>query len=128
MDQDTVEMRLTIEAADRVSDARMGADTGELLNHLSRLRLGKVDVPSAGPAPAGAKSGLDVMALNQLVISVASSGAAVAIVQAVKEWLSQRARRKVVLEIGDNKVSIEGDWGERDLKAVDALARRYLKK
>ena len=59
---------------------------------------------------------------------MASSGAAVAVVQAVKEWLGQRALRKVILEVGGDKVSVEGDWNERDLKAVDALARRYLKK
>ena len=127
MDQDTVEMRLTIEATDTASDTRMGADTRELLNHLARLRVGTIDVPSVGQAPAGGKS-LELLALNQLVISVASSGAAVAVVQAVKEWLGQRARRKVILEVGGDKVSVEGDWNERDLKAVDALARRYLKK
>lgn len=76
----------------------------------------RVEQPSAGPAPEGAK-GLDVAAVGSLIVGIAPGVQAVAkVIDVVRHWLAGRMSPTPPLQmtIGDKSITVVPDDEQKD--------------
>jgi hypothetical protein len=118
------ETRLTVRVNEvGVDPQELDELTSMLRNELLDLEVGAVEVPRAGPPPAGTKGG-GLAAVGALVMSVASPELLTAVVSAAGVWLAGRHPRSVKLEVDGDVLELTGVSSRQQRRLVDEWLRR----
>ena len=105
-------------------DEELDAETRKIRKALLELDVADVRLPEVA-APDGAKGvGTDVGAM---VVSLGGSAVLAALVngvcQVLRTWVTRDKDRRVVIEIGDNKLELTGGNAEQQARAIEAFTR-----
>lgn len=116
---------LTLHVTDEQADPEELEElTGRLRRELLDLDVEAVDRVRAGTPPPGTRA-VDVAAAGALVVTVAQSPVIVAIVAAVRTWLTGSSRRSVKIAIGGDVIELVGQSTAEQRRLIDEwLARR----
>jgi Effector Associated Constant Component 1 len=114
-----LELRVVEEGA---SDSRLDALSGKLRTAV--LSAGAMSAkPLPATAPDGGKADLGFV-LGALVVSLQPE-AVRAVVDAVRQWLSGRSGRKVVITLDGNSIEVTGVSSDDHRRLIDAFLSRH---
>ena len=105
-------------------DAELDAETRRLRKALLELDVKDVRLPEV-VVPSGTKgTGTDIGAM---VISLGGSAVLTALVtgvcQVLRTWVTRDKDRRVVIEVGDNKLELTGGNAEQHARAIEAFKK-----
>lgn len=111
------------------------ADQGELARHTSRLRrdlleldVERVEVPSSGPAPAGARA-LDLETIGALIITVQEGRTVLmAVVDRLRDWVARDEDRSVKLTINGDSIELTRVSSEDQSRLIEVWLDRRTPK
>ena len=103
-----VQVGVRVGAGEQADDAELAELAMGLRQELLALDVARVDLASAGPAPAGTRGG-DALAVGALIVSLAaSSGLLGAMVDAVASWVARPGQRSARLELDGDVLEVTG--------------------
>lgn len=105
-------------------DEELDAETRKLRKALLELDVEDVRLPEV-VAPDGAKgTGTDI---GTMVVSLGGSAVLTALVtgvcQVLRTWVTRDKDRRVVIEVGDNKLELTGGDAEEQARAIEAFRK-----
>ncbi|KFZ80777.1 hypothetical protein ED92_10550 [Amycolatopsis sp. MJM2582] len=105
-------------------DEELEAETRKLRRAILELDVADVGLPEV-VVPDGAKgTGVDIGAM---VVSLGGSAVLTALVtgvcQVLRTWVTRDKDRRVVVEVGGNKLELTGGSAEEQARAIEAFAR-----
>jgi hypothetical protein len=123
---DTATLRLTFEVEVDMDADELAALSRQLRSELLLLDVDDVQVPAAGPPPTGSKA-IDALAVGQLLAQVpAAAGSLIAVVRAVKAWLSRgRAAGRIKLEMDGDVLELSGVSSDEEHHLIDLWVSRH---
>jgi hypothetical protein len=107
-------------------DEELDRLTGRLRRELLELDVDDVRRPAGGDAPEGAR-GIDVAALGQLLVSLASAPAVLrGVASAIGAWVERSASvGSVVVELDGEKMEVTGRLSDDQRRLVDLWIDRH---
>jgi Effector Associated Constant Component 1 len=108
------------------------ADASELASAASRLRRELLELPvldvelvSAGPPPPGARSA-EALEAGALAVALARSPGVVSSVgQALSAWISSRHNRSAVVQLGDDRIELNGVTADDQARLLALFERAH---
>jgi len=91
----------------------------QLRRQLLELDVDSVEALPGEPAPDGSMA-LDLAIVGGLLVRFGPS-AVPTVVSAVRAWVNRDARRRVTLEIGDRKITLDAATPEQQARLVEAF-------
>jgi hypothetical protein len=116
MVDDLLRLRLDVGLGEEADAAELDDETAQLRDELLELDVSRVERPTAGPAPEGARAA-EVAVLGTLLVEV-GRGVIGGVVRAIEAWVVRRRTRSV-------KLTLDGDSIELS-NVSDADQRRML--
>jgi hypothetical protein len=119
----SVELQLGVAAGS--DDEELAELTARLRQQLLDLDVARVDQPTYGDQPSGAK-GVDAIALGTLVVTLARSpGALTALAKTVQRWLMAKHDRTVRLELDGDTIELTGASSRDQERLVELWIGRH---
>ena len=99
--------------------------SANLRSELRRLNgVESVQPLPVGEAPAGARA-VDAVSVGSLLMTLSASGGVItSLIVLLKEWLGRGEKRRLVLQVGNDKLEISGPLSREH----DVLLRTFLRK
>jgi hypothetical protein len=112
-----------------VPDPEVDPESADRAARQLRSELAEFDVDvenaPAGTAPEGAK-GIDVGSVSALVVALGSSGALVAVIGLVRDWLGRHsAEHKISVTIDGDTIELDRATLDEKRRLVDAYLERH---
>jgi hypothetical protein len=122
-----VQVGVRVGAGEQANDAELAELAMSLRQELLALDVARVDLASAGPAPAGTRGG-DALAVGALIVSLAaSSGLLRAMVDAVASWVARPGQRSVRLELDGDVLEVTGVSAGEQHRLVQTWIDRHTR-
>lgn len=109
-----------------ISDAaELDEATVRLRNELLELNVERVDRPTVGQAPEGARAA-DVVALGALVVTLArNTGALSSVIRSLQAWAARDRNRSVKLELDGDTIEVTGISSTEQAKLIETWVARH---
>jgi len=119
----SVALLVTVDGPDFDAEEREehAADLGRVLRELAGTELAPLPAP---PAPDGSK-GAGALLAGVTVTVTASRKALAAVLDVLRNWAAVVTARKVVLEVGGDRLEITGATSEQADRALDLFVERH---
>ena len=125
MNAPMLQMQVQVEADADADAVELAELTGRLRRELASADVERVEGVSTGPPPEGTR-GVDVGALGELLVTVAGSIPAIeSAVQAIRGWLGRSRARRVVLQIGDDRLELDSATDEQQALLIRDWIKRH---
>jgi len=119
----SVELRLGV--AGGSDDEELAELTARLRQRLLDLDVARVDRPTQGEPPSGAK-GVDAAALGTLVVTLGRSASVLAaFTGAVQRWLTGKQNRTIKLELDGDTIELTGASSRDQERLVEVWIERH---
>lgn len=120
-----IQVRVRVQAGEQADAADLAELTIRLREELLTLDVAKVELASAGPAPAGTRAG-DALAVGVLIVSLAaSSGLLSAMVDLVASWVARPGQRSVRLELDGDVLEVTGVSAREQRRVIQTWITRH---
>jgi hypothetical protein len=103
---DKDEFVISIDVGPGWDERELDSQTHLLLDELSELNRVQADLIQGGVLPEGAKG--DPLTLGTILVKIGEAGGIIGLTNILSSWLSRDERRSITLQIGENKLSVDG--------------------
>ena len=125
MDRSGITVDISLDAGDGATAEELDELTAALRRELLRLDVERIDRPSGGPVPAGAR-GVDIAILGELIVELSKLGPVLGqVVGVVQAWAARSPERTAKLTIGGDSLELTGMSEADQHKVIGAWMARH---
>lgn len=124
MADDLLMLRVDVRLDEDADAAELDAETVQLREELSQLDVDRVERPTSGPAPPGARAA-EAAVLGALLVEVVLPLLG-SVVRAIEDWVARRRTRSVKLTLGKDSIELSHVSDADQRRMLEAFLVRHV--